>query len=170
MLSKEVVKQINDQINKEFYSAYFYLKIANYYTEHNLDGFANWFLVQAKEEESHGMLFVNYLQNNGESVVLQPIQVAEGSYKDFKEPLVDTLSHEESVTASINSIYALALENKEFRTTQFLEWFIKEQGEEEKSAEDLIKKYELFATDGKGLYLLDTELAARVYTPPTLTL
>lgn len=170
MLSKEVVKQINDQINKEFYSAYFYLKIANYYTEHNLDGFANWFLVQAQEEESHAMLFVKYLQNNGEHVVLQPIEVAEGSYKDFKDPLVDTLQHEQSVTESIDAIYALALENKEFRTTQFLEWFIKEQGEEEKNAEDLINKYELFAADGKGLYLLDTELAARIYTPPTLTL
>lgn len=170
MLSKEVVKQINDQINKEFYSAYFYLKIANYYTEHNLDGFANWFLVQAQEEESHAMLFVKYLQNNGEHVVLQPIEVAEGNYKDFKDPLVDTLQHEQSVTESIDCIYALALENKEFRTTQFLEWFIKEQGEEEKNSEDLIKKYELFAADGKGLYLLDTELAARIYTPPTLTL
>lgn len=170
MLSKDVVKQINDQINKEFYSAYFYLNVANYYTAQNLDGFANWFLVQAKEEESHAMLFLQYLQNNGEEVILQPIQVAEGNYKDFKEPLVDTLQHEKFVTDSIHSIYALAFEKKEFRTTQFLEWFIKEQGEEEKSAEDLINKYELFATDGKGLYLLDTELAARVYTPPTLVL
>lgn len=170
MLSKDVVQLLNEQINKEFYSAYFYLDISNYYTAQNLNGFANWFLVQAKEEQDHAMLFLQYLQNNGEEVILKPIQVDERNYKAFKDPLVDTLHHENLVTKSIEKIYALAFQNKEFRTTQFLEWFIKEQGEEEKNAEDLIKKYELFAVDGKGLYLVDTELAARVYAPPTLVL
>ena len=170
MLSKQVVQLINEQINKEFYSAYFYLHIANYYTEQNLEGFANWFRVQAQEEQSHAMLFLQYLQNNGEHIVLQDIKVDDRLFEDYKAPLIATLEHEESVTASIHNIYAVAFENKEFRTTQFLEWFIKEQGEEEKNAEDLIKKYELFGQDGKGLYLLDQELAARVYMPPSLVL
>lgn len=170
MLTKQVVQLMNEQINKEFYSAYFYLHIANYYTEQNLEGFANWFIVQAQEEQSHAMLFLQYLQNNGEHIVLQDIKVDDRLFEDHKAPLLATLEHEESVTASIHNIYAVAFENKEFRTTQFLEWFIKEQGEEEKNAEDLIKKYELFGQDGKGLYLLNQELAARVYMPPSLVL
>ena len=79
------------------------------------------------------------------------------------------LKHEQSVTASIENIYAVALEKKDFRTTQFLDWFIKEQAEEEKNTEDLVKRFQLFATDGKGLYLLDTELAARTFIQPSLT-
>lgn len=170
MLSKQIVKLINDQINKEFYSAYFYLDIANYYMDKNLEGFANWFNVQAQEEQAHAMLFLSYLQNNGEQVVLQDIKCNHKLFTDYKEPLIETLRHEQTVTASIHTIYATAFENKEFRTTQFLEWFIKEQGEEEKNAEDLIKKYELFGQDGKGLYFLNQELATRVYVPPTLVL
>ncbi len=170
MLNEKVVKLINEQINKEFFSAYFYLDIANYYIAKNLNGFGNWFNVQAQEERSHAMLFIKYLQNNGEEVVLDDIKAAKRNFADFNEPLTATLDHEILVTDSINTIYAVALENKDFRTTQFLDWFIKEQGEEEQNADDLIKKYELFGKDGKGLYLLDNELAARVYAPPSLVL
>lgn len=170
MLSKQVVQLMNEQINKEFYSAYFYLHIANYYTEQNLEGFANWFTIQAQEEQSHAMLFLQYLHDNGEQVILQDIKIDSRLFADYKAPLVATLEHEESVTASINNIYSVAFEHKDFRSTQFLDWFIKEQGEEEKNAEDLIKKYELFGQDGKGLYLLNQELAARVYMPPSLVL
>lgn len=170
MLNKEIVTLINEQINKEFFSAYFYLDISNYYNNKNLNGFGNWFYVQAQEERDHAMLFVQYLLNNGEEVVLTDLKASDKKFTDFIQPLNATLAHEQLVTASISNIYAAALGVKDFRTTQFLDWFIKEQGEEEKNADDLIKKYDLFGKDGKGLYLLDTELAARVYAPPTLVL
>ncbi len=170
MLNKEITKLINEQINKEFYSAYLYLGISSYYTSKNLNGFANWFLVQAQEERDHAMLFVKYLMNNAEEVVLADIKAGTEKYADFGRPLQATLDHERIVTASINNIYASAMSLKEFRTMQFLDWFIKEQGEEEKNSEDLIQKYELFGKDGKGLYLLDTELAARMYMPPSLVI
>jgi ferritin len=170
MLNEKVVKLINEQINKEFFSAYFYLDIANYYISKNLNGFGNWFNVQAQEERSHAMLFVKYLQNNGVDVELDDIKALKSKFTDFSEPLTATLEHEKTVTDSINNIYAVAFENKDFRTVQFLDWFIKEQGEEEQNADDLIKKYDLFGKDGKGLYLLDNELAARVFAPPSLVI
>jgi len=170
MLNKASVKLINEQINKEFFSAYFYLEIANYYISKNLNGFGNWFNVQAQEERDHAMLFLKYLQNNGEDVILEDIKAAKSDFADFNAPLLATLEHERFITDSINNIYAVSLENRDFRTVQFLDWFIKEQGEEEQNSEDLIKKYELFGKDGKGLYLLDSDLAARVYAPPSLVI
>ena len=170
MLNQEIVKLINQQINKEFFSAYFYLDIANYYISENLNGFGNWFNIQAQEEKDHALLFIKYLQNNGEQVILSAIQPNQENFTSFNMPLIKTFEHEQSVTKSIENIYAVAFENKDFRTVQFLDWFIKEQGEEEKNTDDLIKKYELFAKDGKGLYLLDTELASRVYVAPSLVI
>ena len=141
-MNANVSKLLNEQINKEFYSAYLYLDFANYYASVGLDGFENWYRVQAQEERDHAMLFYQYLQNNGEMLV----------------------------TASINAIYAAAYEVRDFRTMQMLDWFIKEQGEEEKNAADLITKMELFGGDSKGLYMLNSELKARVYTAPSLVL
>lgn len=170
MFSKKIGKLLNEQVNKEFYSAYLYLGISSYFTLKGLNGFANWFYVQAQEERDHATLFVKYLQNNTTDVVLPAIEGVPGTYADFGAPLAATLAHEITVTASINNIYAVAMGEKDFRTMQFLDWFIKEQGEEEKNSEDLITKYELFGKDGKGLYMLDSELAARIYAPPTLVI
>ncbi|MBB5336765.1 ferritin [Pectinatus brassicae] len=170
MLDKKLAAMLNKQINLEWYSAYFYLEVYGYYSEQSLDGFANWFKIQAQEERDHAMLFMEYVLNNNAHLELQDIKAPTMKFKDFKEPLKETLDHELKVTKSINEIYAKAYELKDFRTMQFLDWFIKEQGEEEKNAEDNISKYDLFAKDAKGLYLLNSELAARVYTPATLTL
>ncbi|WP_033168195.1 ferritin [Clostridium sp. KNHs205] len=170
MLNPEVSKLLNEQVNKEFFSAYLYMDMANYYADQSLDGFENWFFVQMQEERDHALLFRKYLLNNGEQVALTEIAGPEGGYKDFKEPLTQALEHEQFVTASINTIYEAAYRNKDFRTMQFLDWFIKEQGEEEKNAEDNIKKFELFAGDPKGLYMLDNELKSRVYAAPSLVL
>ncbi len=170
MLKPEISALINDQINKELFSAYLYLHMANYYTFENLSGFANWFNVQVQEELAHVRFFIQYLQDNGEPVSLKTIDADTTEFQNFLEPLQLALEHERLVTESIENIYAHALEKKDFRTTQFLDWFIKEQGEEEKNAEDLVKKFELFAADGKGLYLLDTELAARTFVQPTLVI
>jgi len=170
MLNEETTRLIHEQINKEFYSAYLYLGISSYYTSVNLNGFANWFFVQTQEERDHAMLFVKYLLNNSEEVLLMDITAVTEKYTDFSRPLAVTLDHERVVTASINNIYASSISLKDFRTMQFLDWFIKEQGEEEKNSEDLIKKYDLFGKDGKGLFMLDSELATRMYMPPTLVI
>ena len=170
MLNKEIVAKINKQINFELYSAYIYLDISNYYTDSNLKGFANWFKIQTQEERDHAMLFMDYLLNNGEKVVLEDIKAPAFVYTDFRQPAMNAYDHEIMVTASIHDIYGAAYELKDFRTMQFLDWFVKEQSEEEKNTDEIIKRYDLFGNDAKGLYLLDTELAARVYTPPSLVL
>ena len=116
------------------------------------------------------MLFIQYLRNNGVEIELKEIPAPTLKYKNFKEPLEAALEHERYITASINEIYAEAYLVKDFRTMQFLDWFVKEQGEEETNAENNIKKYELFGSDSKSLYMLDSELAARVYAPPSLVI
>lgn len=170
MLNKELVSLLNNQINMEWYSAYFYLDIYNYYVDRDLNGFGNWFYVQTQEERDHAMLFVKYLLNNNGKVKLQDIKAPNIAFNDFREPANAAFEHEQKVTASINNIYDVAYSLKDFRTMQFLDWFVKEQGEEEKNTEDIVKKYDLFGTDAKGLYLLDAELATRVYTPATLVI
>lgn len=170
MLNKDLVSLLNKQVNMEWYSAYFYLDAYSYYEDQSLSGFGNWFYVQTQEERDHAMLFMKYLLNNNERVALEEIKAPNVPFHDFREPMSAAFQHELKVTASINNIYALANELKDFRTMQFLDWFIKEQGEEEKNTEDLIKKYDMFGNDPKGLYLLDSELAARVYTPASLVI
>ena len=143
-MNANVSKLLNEQINKEFYSAYLYLDFANYYASVGLDGFENWYRVQAQEERDHAMLFYQYLQNNGEGVTFEAIAKPEWERGDHMTPLKKALEHEKLVTASIDAIYAAAHEVRDFRTMQTLDWFIKEQGEEEKNAADLITKMELF--------------------------
>ncbi|NLL17375.1 MAG: ferritin [Clostridiales bacterium] len=170
MINKKVAELMNLQINKEFYSAYLYLDMANFYADRNLNGFANWFNVQAQEERDHAMLFVKFLQNNNIRPELEAIAKPDKAFNELIDPLEASLQHEIYVTESIHNIYDEALKAKDFRSTQFLDWFVKEQGEEENSADELIQKYKIFGSDGKGLYLLDSELGTRVYAPPTLVL
>ena len=150
-MDKTVHKLLNQQINKEFYSAYLYLEFSNYFKSKGLDGFANWYMIQAQEERDHAMLFYTYLQNQNQTVTLESI--------DKPDPSI-----------SCHMDYSAAYDVKDFRTMQFLDWFVKEQGEEETKANDLISKMELFGTDPKSLYMLNQELAARVYTAPSLVL
>ena len=170
MLSKKVVELLNQQINKEFYSAYLYLDFSNYYDDLGLDGFANWYKIQAQEERDYAMLFLQYLQNNGERIVLEAIAKPNVELSSAKAVLAEGLKHEQYVTSLIHNIYDAAYAEKDFRTMQFLDWFVKEQGEEETNADNLIKKFELFGDDPKSLYMLDNELGARVYTAPSLVL
>ena len=161
---------LNQQINKEFYSAYLYLDFSNYFKAKGLDGFANWYMVQAQEERDHAMLFYQYLQNENQTVTLDAIAKPDKVFTSHMDVLQAGLAHEEYVTSLINDIYAAAYDIKDFRTMQFLDWFVKEQGEEETNANDLITKMELFGGDPKSLYMLNQELAARVYTAPSLVL
>ena len=170
MLDPKVSALLNEQINKEFYSAYLYLDFSIYYEDEGLDGFANWYLIQAQEERDHAMLMLQYLQNNGERPTLGAIAKPDKELKDKLQVLELGLEHERYVTGLIHTIYEVAYAVKDFRTMQFLDWFVKEQGEEEKTAEDLIKKMELYGDDAKGLYMLNSELAGRAYAAPSLTL
>ena len=169
-MTEKVHELLNQQINKELYSAYLYLDFSNYFKEKGLDGFANWYMIQAQEERDHAMLFYTYLQNENEKVTLLGIDKPDKVINEPMDVLLAGLEHEKYVTGLINDIYAAAYEVKDFRTMQFLDWFVKEQGEEETNANDLITKMELFGGDPRSLYLLNQELAARVYSAPSLVL
>ena len=170
MMNEKVHELLNQQVNKEFYSAYLYLDFSNHFEEVGLDGFANWYKIQAQEERDHAMLFYQYLQNENQKVTLEAIAKPDKTFSSHMDVLKAGLEHEEYVTSLINDIYAAAYNVKDFRTMQFLDWFVKEQGEEETNANDLITKMELFGSDPKSLYMLNQELAARVYTAPSLVL
>ena len=169
-MDKKVAELLNDQINKELYSAYLYLDMANFYDEKGLDGFANWYEIQAKEEQDHAMLIYQYLHNNSEKVTLEAVAKPDKTYETLLDPLTAGLAHEQYVTSLINNIYAAAQEVKDFRTTQFLDWFIKEQGEEEMNSSNLITKMGMFGGDPKALYMMNAELAGRTYSAPSLKL
>lgn len=169
-MDAKVHKLLNEQINKEFYSAYLYLDFSNYFTAQGLDGFANWYLIQAQEERDHAMLFYTYLQNENQVVTLEEIAKPDKVFTSHMEVLQAGLEHEKYVTSLINDIYGAAYDVRDFRTMQFLDWFVKEQGEEETNANDLISKMELFGSDPKSLYMLNNELGARVYSAPSLVL
>lgn len=166
-MDERVYELLNDQINKELYSAYLYLSFADYYEEEGLDGFANWYMIQAQEERDHALIFRNYLHDNGCKVKLGAIDQPNKTFSNYLEPLEAALEHEKYVTSLINGIYAAASEVKDYRTMKFVDWFIEEQMEEEDNADDMITKMKLFGSDAKALYDLDQEYAARAYTTPT---
>jgi len=170
MMNAKVHELLNQQINKEFYSAYLYLDFSNYFEDAGLDGFANWYKIQAQEERDHAMLFYQYLQNENQKVTLEAIAKPDKVFTCHMDVLKAGLEHEEYVTSLINDIYAAAYDVRDFRTMQFLDWFVKEQGEEETNANDLITKMELYGSDSRSLYMLNQELAARVYSAPSLVL
>ena len=169
-MNKKVADLLNDQINKEFYSAYLYLDMSNYFERRGLNGFANWYMIQAQEERDHAMLFYRYMLNNDCTVTLDAIAKPDKVFKKDMDVLKAGLEHEEYVTESIHTIYDAAYKVKDFRTMQFLDWFVKEQGEEETNARDMITKMELFGSDARSLYMLNQELAARTYSAPSLVL
>ena len=169
-MNEKVRELLNQQINKELYSAYLYLDFSNYFEDRGLDGFANWYMIQAQEERDHAMLFYQYLQNNNQKVTLEAIAKPDKVLDSDMTVLKAGLEHEQYVTSLINDIYTAAYDVKDFRTMQFLDWFVKEQGEEETNANDLITKMEQFGSDAKSLYMLNSELAARVYSAPSIVL
>ena len=165
-MDQRVYELINDQINKELYSAYLYLSFADYYEEEGLDGYANWYEIQAQEERDHALIFRNYLHDNGEKVKLDAIAAPDKTFSSHIEPLEAALEHEKYVTGLINDIYAAAEAAKDYRTMKFLDWFVDEQMEEESTADDMITKMKLFGSDAHALYELNQEYAGRTYSTP----
>ncbi len=168
MLNEKVKKLLNEQVNKELYSAYLYLDFSNYFESRGLNGFANWYYVQAQEERDHAMLLYRYLHKNNEKVALEAIAKPDKKLDSDMGVLKAGLEHEIYVTSLINDIYSAAQSAKDYRTMQLLDWFVKEQSEEEDNANNLIAKMELFGSTPNGLYMLNNELAARVYAAPSL--
>lgn len=168
MINEKIEKLINEQIQKEFYSAYFYLSMESYLRSINLDGFANFFRVQAQEERDHAMLFFNYLSHVGGRIKLDSIQAPQFEYKSTEEVFQLALNHEYTVTESIYNIVNATIEDKDHKTNAFLQWFVTEQAEEESNIEGYLKKLHLVGDDGRGILMIDQELAARVYAPPSL--
>lgn len=170
MLNKKVKELIADQINKELYSAYLYLDFANYYDSNNLDGFVNWYTIQAKEEMDHAMIFYKYLHKNDEHVVLSAIGKPDKEFTDFLGPVKAGLEHEKYVTSLIKNIYRVATEYNDTETMKILKWFLDEQDEEEESASDLIAKTEFALQNPNGLSVLNEELKKRKYKTPSIKL
>ncbi|HHW98953.1 MAG TPA: ferritin [Firmicutes bacterium] len=166
MLPEKVEQMLNDQIQKELYSAYLYLSMSAYLEEENLKGYAHWFMIQAQEERDHALIIYNYVLAAGGRVKLQAIQQPPVEFAGLENVLTETLAHEQFVTSSIYEIVEVANEARDHKTVQMLQWFIEEQVEEEDNARNNIDQYRLFGTDPKGLYMLDREMAQRVYTVP----
>ena len=127
-------------------------------------------MIQAQEERDHALLFMQYMQINGLKVTLDAIGKPDKKFDSVLSPLEVAAEHERYVTALINNIYHEAHEAKDYRTMKFLDWFVDEQMEEEDNADTMISRYKLFGQEPRGLYLLDQEYAARVYTAPSLVL
>ncbi len=166
MISKKLEQLLNEQVKNEFYSAYLYLSMASYFESINLKGFANWFRVQVQEERDHALMFFDYMHKIGAEVELLPIDQPETKFTSPKEVFEKTLAHEELVTSLIYNIMTVAQEEHDYKTTQFLQWFVSEQTEEEDNARGLIEKLKLAGNTESGLFLLDNELATRVYVAP----
>ena len=161
MLNEKIKVLLNQQINKELFSAYQYLDFSRLMCEWGYSGFANWYGVQAMEEVDHAVRFFDYLNKENALVELDDIKKPNTKAKDIGEVLLSGLSHEKYITSSINDIYAVASSVGDYRTMRFLDWFIDEQEEEEENAMELIQKYNMVSGNYAGLYILDEELGKR---------
>lgn len=163
MLAKKVEQLLNQQIVAEMYSANFYLSMSAWLSDKSLDGYANWFYIQYKEEMDHALIFYNYINNAGGVVKMGGVDAPPADFKDVGDILEQSLEHEQQVTARIYAINAAAQEAGDYKTVQFLDWFVKEQVEEEDNASTSLGRYKLFGADPRGLLTLDQEMAARTY-------
>jgi ferritin len=169
MLTTKMVDALNEQVNKELYSAYLYLCMSAFSSEKGFDGVANWFYVQAQEEMIHADKFYKYILQQGNKVDLKAIEKPEQKFSSVVALFEKTLEHEKFVTSLINKLVKIAKDENDKATEIFLQWFVSEQVEEEENAQKYFKKFNMVGNEGSGLLILDTELAARVFTPPLVT-
>jgi len=166
MLHKEMAQALNEQINREMYSAYLYMSMSAYSARIGLKGFANWFMVQYHEEMFHAMKLYEYVQRQGEDVKLTAIETPPDTFASPLDMFNQTLAHEQFITKSINELMELAIEKKDHATQIFLEWYVTEQIEEEENDNDIILQLKLIGDNPHALLMLDRELSARVTTVP----
>jgi len=169
VLNDKMVDALNKQLNKEIYSAYLYLSMSAHSTFIGLKGFANWFMVQYQEEMVHAMKIYDYINNQGGRVKLMAITQPPTEFGSPLDMFEKTLGHEKFITKSINDLVDLATEEKDHATNIFLQWFVTEQIEEEANDNEIIAKLKLAGKEGNGLFMIDKELATRIFTPPPAT-
>ena len=167
MISKKIEKALNKQINAELYSAYLYLSMVAYFESVNLPGFANWMKVQTQEELVHAMKIYDFVNERGGRVVLKAIEAPPTEWDSPLDAFEATYKHEQKVTGLINNLVNLAIEEKDHATNSFLQWFVNEQVEEESSVDKVAQKLKMVEKAPGGLFMIDSELGQRVFTPPT---
>ena len=166
-LDKSVSSVLNEQINKELYSAYLYLTFADYYEDRGLKGYANWYMIQVQEEVDHAKILRRYLLDNDFKPTMEAIDKSDKTFSNDLEPLEAGYEHEQYVTSLINKCYQAAYDAHDFRTIKMLDWFVNEQGEEESNASDMITDYKLFGSTPQGLFSLDQKYLTRAYVQTT---
>lgn len=167
MLDKKMETALNEQINAEFWSAYFYLSMSTYFEERGLSGFANWMRIQFLEEQSHALKIFDYVTERGGSVKLMPIAKVDDTWTSVLHVFEETLKHEQLVTGMINNLMDIAIEIKDHATKSFLQWFIDEQVEEEAGVNEIIDQLNMFEGKGHGLFMMDKEMKTRVFVDAT---
>lgn len=167
MLSEKLLNALNDQVNYEFESAHYYLALAAYCADQDLDGFAHFFVIQAEEERFHAMKFYNYINEMDGRVTLTSMNEPKNDFASVIDVFEYALNHEKSVTKRIYNLMDLATEEREHATISVLQWFIDEQVEEEASMKTIIKKLKRLGDNSHGIFMLDQELGQRTFTPPT---
>jgi len=167
MISKKMTDRINEQINREMYSAYLYLAMAAKMTEAGYKGVGNWFTIQFHEEMFHAMKFFGYLQDQGTAVDLKAIAKPDIKETSIKEFFQRSLEHEKVVTKSIHEIAAQAAEEKDYATGILAQWYVTEQVEEEKNATEILQTIDLLGNSAQGLFLLNVELGKRSLSAPS---
>jgi ferritin len=167
MIKEQMEKAINDQMNAELYSSYLYFSMAAYFDSVNLKGFSSWMRVQAMEEQAHTKKFYDYLTSRGGRVVLSEIAAPPSEWTTPLAAFEHALEHEQMVTGRINDLVDLSIELKDHATNSFLKWYVDEQVEEEESADEVIQSLKLNENNPGGLFIIDKELAARTFVPPT---
>jgi ferritin len=169
MINKRMQDAINEQIKFEIYSANLYLSMSAYIEGKNLKGIAHWLRVQYEEETFHALKLYDYLKNREGQVIIQSIDAPPSEFGTPLETFKKVLEHEQHVTAAINNLYKVAIEENDIAAQIFLQWYVNEQMEEEANASDVIGKMKLIGDRGVDLLYLDTELATRVFVPPAAT-
>ncbi|MBN2280531.1 MAG: ferritin [Candidatus Marinimicrobia bacterium] len=166
MLKPKIEKAINEQINKELYSAYLYQAMSAHAANIGLEGIANWMDIQAQEEMTHARKFYDYILEQGGKIELVAIEKPDSDYQTVKDMFEKTLAHEKLVTASIHDLVYLAREERDYATEIFLSWFVTEQVEEESNVNAILDKLKLIGDGGNGLFMIDKDLSTRVFTSP----
>ncbi|NCO94354.1 MAG: ferritin [Armatimonadetes bacterium CG_4_10_14_3_um_filter_66_18] len=166
MLDPKMQDAFNDQINAELYSSYLYLSMAAHFESINLAGFANWMRVQVQEENFHAMKMYDFVNERRGRVVLAAIDEPKAEWTSPLEVFQDTYEHETKVTGLINNLVTVARELKDHASDSFLQWFVGEQVEEEQNADKIVQELKLMEGFPGGLFMIDRELAARVFVPP----
>ncbi|WP_325050447.1 ferritin [Cohnella endophytica] len=167
-MNDSLSKALNDQLNYELYSAHVYLAIAAYCSGESLDGFANFFMVQAEEEKFHAMKIYKYLNDRGKRVTMAGMDTPLNEYKSTLDAFEHAFEHEQEVTRRIYHLSDLAMNDREHATIQFLKWFIDEQVEEESMFDTIINKLKRIDKDSNAFFMMDAEFALRTFTPPAL--